>query len=710
MKIHRLNPLLANQIAAGEVVERPAAVVKELVENSLDAGATEIEIVVDKGGLSLIKIRDNGSGISQEDLPLALCRHATSKISSVEDLENVASLGFRGEALASVSAVSRLVLTSAVSGAQSGWQIRSEGEVENLTVSPGAHPVGTTIEVRDLFFNTPARRKFLKSDKTEFSHIETVVKRILLSRFDIAITLTHNQKTILQTHIARSVPEQEARVASICGDDFMQHALSIDFEAAGLRLWGWVGLPTFSRSQSDKQYFYVNGRMVRDKLLTHALRQAYDDVLMHGRHPVAVLFLEMDPFGVDVNVHPTKHEVRFRESRLVHDFIRRSVQRAIADLRPRDQIGLEGGVRSPELLSQKNDAHFQQFNQQEEDLKAKQVDNSKTEFGIQHRQNSASEFIAQQLRNAGVELGGHEGHNSDSELRSSSENQYRSADFEGKNHSPTQSSQPLQPPLSLNPQQHRLNLSQDNAHFSAGLSKNSAISPQAKSQRIQEEMAAYTILHENADELVRDSDYSAKEDQQSEIPPLGFAIAQLKGIFILAENAQGLIIVDMHAAHERINYERLKTQWQSGKIIAQSLLLPVTLSVSKEEAECAEEFAEIFTRLGLTVERLGENSLVVRHVPTLLQNADLAQLVRDVLSDLLTYETSERVEAHFNEILASMACHGSVRANRSLTLPEMNHLLREMEQTERAGQCNHGRPTWVQWSLAELDKLFLRGR
>lgn len=657
IKIHRLDPLLANQIAAGEVVERPAAVVKELLENSLDAGATEIEIAIEQGGLGLIKITDNGSGIAKEDLPLALHRHATSKISTVEDLENVMSLGFRGEALASISAVSRLTLTSAIAGETSAWQIKSEGQVENLECVPAAHPVGTTIEVRDLFFNTPARRKFLRSDKTEFSHIETVVKRILLSRFDIALSLTHNQKSILNCKIASTLQQQESRVASICGDDFMQHALAMDTEAAGLRLWGWVGLPTFSRAQTDKQYFYVNGRVVRDKLLTHALRQAYDDVLMHGRHPVAVLFLECDPYGVDVNVHPTKHEVRFRESRLVHDFIRRRVQRVIAENSPEKQIS---------HMTEKN-AHSATHSTDRSDLL--------------NMATASQVFHTPQQHNLSF-----------SENKSVHENTVSRAYY----------------------QDHSVKSSSDNNNSNVAYYHRSATP--IKSQLVQEHMAAYNSMHETAEELTQQFNPPHREmtnDEQnasSEIPPLGFALAQLKGIYVLAENAQGLIIVDMHAAHERINYEKLKLQWASGKIIAQTLLLPVSVNVTAQEADCAEEFSDTFSRLGLTVERLSESSLVVRLVPTLLQNADIAQLVKDVIADLLTYENSERVNAHMNELLASMACHGSVRANRPLTIPEMNHLLREMERTERSGQCNHGRPTWSQMSLAELDKLFLRGR
>lgn len=651
MKIHRLDPLLANQIAAGEVVERPAAVVKELVENSLDAGATEIEISIEQGGLGLIKIRDNGSGISKEDLPLALHRHATSKISTVEDLENVLSLGFRGEALASISAVSRLTLTSAIAGEPSAWQIKSEGQVDNLEIIPAAHPIGTTIEVRDLFFNTPARRKFLRSDKTEFSHIETVVKRILLSRFDIAISLTHNQKSVVQSKIATTIQQQEARVASICGDDFIQHALAIDSEAAGLRLWGWIGLPTLSRTQTDKQFFYVNGRVVRDKLLTHALRQAYDDVLMHGRHPVAVLFLELDPFGVDVNVHPTKHEVRFRESRLVHDFIRRSIQRVLAENSPQQQMARMGATERSDLLNTVPILNTSDF--------------SIPQQGI-------------------LSL-------SSNKIEPEKNDTVYGANLAKASYSGAQSSE-----------------------MSAYYERASAAT---KPQLVEEQMAAYTTMHAAADELTDQftaqhsiNSETVEQSDSSEIPPLGFALAQLKGIYILAENQHGLVIVDMHAAHERINYEKLKSQYATGKIIAQTLLIPVTVSVTSQEADCAEEFSDIFSRLGLTVERHGESSLVVRHVPTLLQSADIAQLVKDVISDLITYENSERVESHMNELLASMACHGSVRANRPLTIPEMNQLLRDMEHTERSGQCNHGRPTWSQMSIAELDKLFLRGR
>ncbi len=607
MKIRQLDPLLANQIAAGEVVERPAAVVKELVENSLDAGATSLEIQIEKGGLGLILIRDNGSGMVKEDLPLALSRHATSKIRSVHDLENVMSLGFRGEALASVSAVSRLRLTSRTAESDSGWQISCEGQVEQLECVPAAHPVGTTIEVRDLFFNTPARRKFLKTDKTEFSHIETVIKRILLSRFDVAITLSHNGKILLDEKIAETIEAKERRVASICSDGFLENALSLDIIATGLRLSGWIGLPTFSRSQTDMQYFYVNGRIVRDKLLTHAVRQAYQDVLMHGRHPAIVLFLELDPYGVDVNVHPTKHEVRFRDSRLIHDFIRRSVQQVISSVRPEQLI-----VDEPIIYR------------------------------------SEQQFTAP---------------------------------------APTQSVLNLRPAAAV-----------------------------ITSVQVQEQMAAYVTMHTAADELIqapnidRTEPVIEKDEQPDEIPPLGFALAQLHGIFILAENQNGLVLVDMHAAHERINYEKLKKQFSKGRIAAQNLLLPVTVHMSAAQADCAEHHAETFTRLGLGIERLGETLLAVRHVPILLQEGNIEQLVQDVVSDLMTYDNSDRLEAQMNEILSTMACHGSVRANRQLTLHEMNILLRDMEQTERSGQCNHGRPTWVQLTKSELDKLFLRGR
>jgi len=598
-RIQQLSPRLANQIAAGEVVERPASVAKEVLENSLDAGATRVDVDVESGGSKLIRIRDNGAGILCEELHLALARHATSKIESLEDLERVNSLGFRGEALASIGSVSRLTLTSnpAAQGSE-GAQAACEGRDMEVVVRPAPHPQGTTVEVRDLFFNTPARRKFLRTEKTEFNHLEEVVKRLALSRFDVAFSLRHNGRVIHNLKQADSEAERQRRVATVCGPAFMDQALYIENERPGLKLWGWVGLPTFSRSQSDLQYFFVNGRIIRDKLVAHAVKQAYRDVLYHGRHPAFVLYLELDHAQVDVNVHPTKHEVRFRDGREVHNFIFSSLHRALADVRPADQL----------------------------------ADNALDAGGGLAVDTTTGE-VSQQ---GGLAWGA-----------------------------------PERP--------------------AAGVAM--------------EQVRSYGALH--AAPSLREPD-AARDD--SEIPPLGYALAQLMGIYILAENAQGLVLVDMHAAHERITYERLKCARESEGIKSQPLLVPQSIAVSEREVAVASEHRELFERLGLAVDVAGEEALVIRQIPVSLRDSDVEQLLRDVLADLIEYGSSDRIEAHLDEILSTMACHGSVRANRRLTLPEMNALLRDMEETERSGQCNHGRPTWTQLSIDELDKLFLRGR
>lgn len=605
-RIKLLSPRLANQIAAGEVVERPASVLKELIENSLDAGSSRLDIDIEAGGIKLIRVRDSGSGIEQEDMPLALSRHATSKIYELDDLEHVNSLGFRGEALASISSVSRLSIFSNTAGQGPGWKAETEGRDMQVTVSPAAHPQGTTVEVRDLFFNTPARRKFLRTEKTEFGHLEEVVKRQSLSRFDVAFNLNHNGRAIHALKVCSSQAEKERRVAAVCGPAFMQNALHIDTEAVGLRLWGWVALPTFSRSQGDLQHFYVNGRVIRDKLVTHAVRQAYRDVLFHGRHPAYVLYLEVDPAVVDVNVHPTKYEVRFRDGRTVHDFLFRSLHKLLADVRPDDQM-------APTVMN----------------------DVSSPMTGIE-----VGEFRQQQFMplRSGSLVGG---------AGSAREAVSRYANlYSDRGSSGLQASQPL-----------------------------------------------------NMAEL-----------EDDDVPPLGYALAQLKGIYIVAENAHGLVLVDMHAAHERITYERMKQARAGEGIKVQPLLVPQSIAVSQREADCAELQAELFAGLGLQLERAGPETLLIRQLPVMLRDADVEQLVRDVLSDVLEQGSSERIQAYMDEILSTMACHGSVRANRRLTIPEMNALLRDMEQTERSGQCNHGRPTWTQLSLDELDKLFMRGQ
>ncbi len=597
MRIHLLPPQLANQIAAGEVVERPSSVVKELLENSLDAGATHIEIDIEQGGARLIRVRDNGHGIDRDDLALALSRHATSKIQSFDDLMQVSTLGFRGEALPSISSVSRLTLTSRTAQDSSAWQV--PGDAVQTPPIPAAHPPGTTVEIRDLFYNTPARRKFLRSEKTEFSHLDEVVQRIALSRFDVDIILRHNQRAVQALRAGHSERDKERRVADIIGTPFLENALRIDFEAAGLRLWGWIGLPTFSRGQGDLQYFYMNGRIIRDKVVSHAIRQAYQDVLFHGRHPVFVLYLDMPAAEVDVNVHPTKHEVRFRESRLIHDFVFRTLRDALATTK--------AGQAMPSSPMP------------------------------QDAQEPPPDFA-------------------------------------------WQSALPLPTP-----------------------------------HQVQEHMAVYSALHPPLDRMRhRDEQEPPSCDapllDNGVAPPLGYAIAQLHGIYILAENAHGLILVDMHAAHERITYERMKTAQASEGIHSQPLLVPITVAVNERDAQRAEEHHALFSELGFDISRLGQETLVVRQVPTLLRDADITTLVRDVLADIHTLGSSSRIQENINTVMATLACHGSVRANRKLTLPEMNHLLRDMEATERSGQCNHGRPTWVQLTLAELDKFFLRGR
>ena len=609
-RIQQLSQRLANQIAAGEVVERPASIVKELLENSIDAGSSRIDIDIEQGGVKTIRVRDDGSGIEQDDMPLALSRHATSKIHELDDLESVATLGFRGEALASMASVSRLTITSNTQDGAAGWQAQAEGQEMVAEVLPAAHQRGTTVEVRDLFFNTPARRKFLRSEKTEFQRIDDMLKKLALSRFDVAFYWRHNQRTVQQLREAHTQAEQERRVATLCGPAFMQQAVFVDIEHADLRLHGWIAQPAFSRSQSDLQYFYVNGRAIRDKLVTHAIRLAFQDVLHHSRHPAYVLYLDIDPASVDVNVHPTKHEVRFRDSRRIHDFVFRSLARALADLRPDDAPAVLPDTLSafslPTTISYQNTI-------------------------------SLAENPHSDIREASV---------------CSSSGQYGSSERYSELYTP------------------------------------SAVS----AARI-----------DSATTSVMDA------PSTTEIPPLGYALAQLKGIYILAENAQGLVLVDMHAAHERITYERLKTAHDNNSMARQPLLVPQSVAVSEREADAAEEYRELFEQLGLIVDRVAPESLLIRQVPVLLANGNSEQLLRDVLSDLSEHGSSARIRESVNEVLSTMACHGSIRANRRLTIPEMNGLLRDMEITERSGQCNHGRPTWVQVSLAELDKWFMRG-
>ncbi|WGO99867.1 DNA mismatch repair endonuclease MutL [Saccharophagus degradans] len=628
-EIKKLSPRLANQIAAGEVVERPASVIKELVENSVDAGAKQLDVEIESGGVKLMRVRDNGCGIGKNDLPLALSRHATSKIYHLDDLEAVGTLGFRGEALASISSVARLKLTSNDGLQDTAWCAQAEGRDMEAELSPAAHPQGTTVEVRDLFFNTPARRKFLRTEKTEYSRIEDILKRIALSRFELGFSLKNNGKVVHNWRPANSLAEQERRVAQICGPAFMENAVHVDINRTGLRLWGWVALPTFSRSQADLQHFYVNGRAIKDRLVAHAVKQAYQDVLYHGRHPAYVLYLELDPANVDVNVHPTKHEVRFRDGRLVHDFLFSSLHKALADVRPSAEQPVTYQQPSIASLSQQQPVQ--------------------SALGLAGTSNAASSGAGSYPANSTA------------------------------NYSAAYS------PANVG------NVSEQINQYS------NLTSPTGSPSNLQYTNSSQTPVND-------------LQEDNAEIPPLGYAIAQLKGIYILAENANGLIVVDMHAAHERITYERLKQQFDHEQLASQPLLVPLSMAVSEKEAALAEESASLFARLGFAVETAGPETILIRQVPVILNRATVEDLVRDVLSDVIEYGTSSRIEHNINEILSTMACHGSVRANRKLTLPEMNSLLRDMEATERSGQCNHGRPTWSQMTLAQLDKLFMRGQ
>ena len=574
--IRVLPDLLISQIAAGEVVERPASALKELLENSLDAGAGEITVQLVAGGIKSLKVLDNGSGIAREELSLALARHATSKIASLDELERVTSLGFRGEALASIAAVSRLELVSRTAKDKHAWKIECAGGAIQKP-APAALNRGTSVEMQDLYFNTPARRKFLKTDATEFAHCEEVFKRTALSRFETAFSLHHNGRA--QWHLAAQ--NAQGRIQAVLGENFADASVWVDERSGILRLWGWAGLPAYSRSTRESQYFYVNRRFVRDKLMAHAVREAYQDILHHDHHPVFALFLEIDPAGVDVNVHPTKIEVRFRDSRAVHQFVYHTLNKAL----------------SPSV--------------------------------IQHDISRAA----------------------------------RAGPFTAP---PIQSAMPLGA----------------------------------------EQVAAFYQTLFGAPPQAQ----GAPGELQQEIPPLGFALAQLQGIYILAQNDRGLVIVDMHAAHERVVYEQLKNTLDNGATATQPLLIPVTFNADRLDVAAAEEHQALLRELGFEIAALGPNALAVRAVPAALKDADAADLARAVLKDLREFGASRVLTEQRNELLSTMACHGSVRANRILSLAEMNALLREMEITERASQCNHGRPTWYQFSMADLDKLFMRGQ
>ncbi len=598
--IQLLPDLLINQIAAGEVIERPASALKELLENSLDAGATEIAVQLENGGIKLSRVRDNGGGIAKEQLPLALMRHATSKIASLDDLQRVSSMGFRGEALASMAAVAQVALTSRTPEATHAWKVEAIDGTQS-EAAPAAHPHGTSIEMRELYFNTPARRKFLKSESTEYAWCEETFKRIALSRPDVAFSLQHNGRMVWQ------LPAQtlQQRITAILGNEFGQHAVTVERQIGALHLYGIAALPAYSRSTRDEQYFFVNGRFVRDKVLMHAVRQAYQDILHHQRHPAFVLFLDMPPEQVDVNVHPAKSEVRFRESQGIHQFVFHALQDALS-------ATMNSGIADSSTAS--SDSSFP-------------------------RRRESSEFI----KPLDSRLRGNDG----------------SANF-------------WQQSISL-----------------------SAAQPQA----------TYKLWEEAA--VVRDQEAASP---QSEAHPLGFALGQLSGIYILAQNQQGLIVVDMHAAHERIVYEQLKTAFDAQQMPTQPLLIPVTFAADTLDVATVEDEQDALLKLGFDIAPISTNTLAVRSMPAMLKQSKAEAAAQEVLHELRDFGASRALTERRNELLATLACHSAVRANQQLSLPEMNAILREMEQTERADQCNHGRPTWFQVTLAELDAMFMRGK
>ncbi|HQC29637.1 MAG TPA: DNA mismatch repair endonuclease MutL [Methylotenera sp.] len=620
MHIQKLPDQLISQIAAGEVVERPASALKELLENSLDAGSTDIQVALLQGGVKQLRVADNGTGIVQEDLNLALTRHATSKIASLEDLESVASLGFRGEALASIASVSRTQIASRARTEKHAWRIASNGS-EVMPIEPTALDAGTIVEVSDLYFNTPARRKFLKTEATEFGHCEAVFERVALSRPDVAFLLQHNGRVL--SRLAAAAPER--RFLDVLGEEFVAESFHLDESSAGLRLWGRAAKPTFNRHSRDTQYVYVNGRFVRDKLISHAIRQAYQDVLHHDRHPAFVLFLELDTTLVDVNVHPAKTEVRFRDSQAIHRFIFHALHKALAT---------PTGALSAASISH---ASHQALNTPQT------YPTYQSQIPLNVRE---SDHFYQTL--------------------------YGNSNVENIGHNDRQTHQT---------QADALQAFIYKAHSDANFSR--------------------TENSENSNDFAHEF-------------PLGFAVAQIHGIYVLAQNALGLVVVDMHAAHERIMYEKLKNALDMQAVAMQPLLLPVSFYADKLEVAIVQETLaqpeNSLQKLGFDIAVLSPSTLAVRGVPVMLQQADAVTLARDVLRDLREFGASRALTERRNELLGTMACHAAVRANRSLTIPEMNALLRDMEATERSGQCNHGRPTWFQMSMPDLDKMFMRGK
>ena len=662
-RIAALPDHLVNQIAAGEVVERPANALKEIVENSIDAGATAIEVELAGGGIRLIRVSDNGLGIHPDDIELALHRHATSKIKTLNDLEHVASMGFRGEGLASIASVSRLTLTSRQDGSTHATQVKAEdGKLSSPTAA--AHPVGTTIEAAELFFNTPARRKFLKSENTEYAHCATMLERLALAHPHIAFSLKRDGKQVFKLP-AQSLHE---RIAAIVGEDFQAASLEIDSGNGALRLYGAIAKPTFAKGKTDKQYCFVNHRFVRDKVMLHAVKQAYRDVLHNALTPAFVLFLDLPPEAVDVNVHPTKTEIRFRDSQQVHQLVFHTLNKALADTRAdlTESVGNAGevlheitGIR-PAATSSENEHH---------------------QFHTNPTASSENIFAA---------------------VPNTHTSEPRNTFSSGK-------TAPMPYQAARAPQQRSLSLRENRAALNtyAELFKNTA-ADEADIELAQFEQARFGNTSATSSETPA---RSFSDDPKPELPPLGFAIAQLLGIYILAQAEDSLLLIDMHAAAERVNYEKMKRQRQeNGNLQSQRLLIPVTFAASHEECATLADHADALAGFGLELSDMGGNTLAVRAVPAMLGKADVVSLAKDVLGELAQVGSSQTIEEHENHILATMSCHGSVRAGRRLTLPEMNALLRDMENTPRSNQCNHGRPTWVKLTLKELDALFLRGQ
>ena len=662
-RIAALPDHLVNQIAAGEVVERPANALKEIVENSIDAGATAIEVELAGGGIRLIRVSDNGGGIHPDDIELALHRHATSKIKTLNDLEHVASMGFRGEGLASIASVSRLTLTSRQDGSAHATQVKAEdGKLSSPTAA--AHPVGTTIEAAELFFNTPARRKFLKSENTEYAHCATMLERLALAHPHIAFSLKRDGKQVFKFP-AQNLHE---RIATIVGEDFQAASLEIDSGNGALRLYGAIAKPTFAKGKTDKQYCFVNHRFVRDKVMLHAVKQAYRDVLHNALTPAFVLFLDLPPEAVDVNVHPTKTEIRFRDSQQVHQLVFHTLNKALANTRAdlTESVGNAG-----EVLHEIT--------------------------GIRPAATSSENEHNQSLQNP----------------TTSSENIFATAPSvhasEPRNAFSSGKTAPMPYQAARAPQQRSLSLRESRAALNtyAELFKNSA-ADEADIELAQFEQARFGTTSATSSE---NPARSFSDDPKPELPPLGFAIAQLLGIYILAQAEDSLLLIDMHAAAERVNYEKMKRQRQeNGNLQSQRLLIPVTFAASHEECAALADHADALAGFGLELSDMGGNTLAVRAVPAMLGKADVVSLAKDVLGELAQVGSSQTIEEHENHILATMSCHGSVRAGRQLTLPEMNALLRDMENTPRSNQCNHGRPTWVKLTLKELDALFLRGQ